>query len=985
MLFFICVPWVQSASLNIQTPYFKSYSVEDGLSQITVYEFTEDKFGFVWMATQNGIDRFDGYEFKHYGRAQEDQSLGLMGSVVHSIAADPITGNIWAGSINGLSQLIVATGRFQHYELINLNGTDHVMRRLYFDKKDQLWVATDSGVFRYMRQSDSFEPVAEISSVLPPVYDLVMDDNGVLWMATGQGLMAVAPGKELVVYEQLSGFEINSVSLDNAQNLWVGTSGQGVYKLYVKDYKQPQILWQISYEDGLADAIVKDVRQLQGGEVWVATNNGLVIFPEASSKQFKVINIESHPDVNLADNTLSSLFQTRAGVVWVGSWTNGFSVFDPHSIKFSKLVLGGKPDTFSVEVDHRGHVWVVNEAGLWQLDNELHVLGHYGFSPTSWESKTLHKISGIEYSNGTNELWLATRLGLGRYRLGDKHIENVGLKGKSLYTVAEDQQGKIWIGTFNEGLFRFDPAQMQVTGHWDLPLVPKIDISEPGSIWAASIKGVYRIDRESGELQHFTHNPDNPASISHNVVTWISSAGDGKYWVATQAGGLNLMTVAGSKQEDVSFQVVAKNTKLDKVSIGAVAEDSDGSLWITTIDGIIHYQPTSGKLQHFDGRNGSNSSGYYIGSYAEAADGRIFFTGAEGLTYFYPSDIVISDFQPKVFITDINVLNKPLLARHLPEGKGAISNSLFIDAIVLNNTDLILSADFTALDYSAPKHNMYALRLLGFDSRWQVMDAKNRTGTFTNLDPGEYLLQVKGSNKDGVWSPHFAELQVQVFPPWWRTNWALTLWFLMFFGTLIGLYQYRTRQIKQNARQLKVLVEERTAELEKAIKQLTLLSGLDPLTGVSNRRDFSAKATQEFNRFAREDSVFCILMLDIDHFKQCNDTFGHAAGDHVLQTLANILTANIRANDIIARWGGEEFILLLPDTDLERASTVAHKIQYSVSQSSINFEGNKLDITLTIGIAQIRHDELLEDCIRRADNALYRGKEKGRDCIELED
>lgn len=972
------------AATAYQVPYFQSYSVEDGLSQITVYEFTEDKFGFIWMATQNGIDRFDGYEFKHYGRAQEDDSTGLRGSVVHSIAADPISGDIWAASINGLSRLHLEEDRFQHYEMSTQSHQEHVMRRLYFDSSGRLWVATDSGVFRYNREPDEFVAVAGITELLPPIYSLVMDASGVLWLGTGKGLMAIIPGIGVVDYRQFTDVEINALTLDGANQLWVGTSGQGVFKLNIDDYRSPQVIWQMSYEDGLADAIVKAIRPMQDGSMWVATVNGLVIFPDANSKSFVVINDNTHPNSKLADNTLSSLYQSTSGVVWVGSWTNGFSIFDPESIKFSKLVLGGFPDTSNVEVDEHQNVWVVNEGGLWQLDPELNTLGHYTFSPDSWESQTLHKISGIEYSSRSGQLWLATRLGLGLFTPGERYVENAGLKGVPIYTVKEDSKGDIWIGTFNDGLYRFDPLSETITGHWRLPLVPRIEVSDPDTIWAASIKGLYRIDLKTGALQHFVHDPNDESSLSHNVVTWISRAKDNQYWVATQAGGLNLMTVSGTQEDEVTFEVFAEHTRLNTISMGAISQEEDGTLWITTIDGITRYHPGFDTIQHFDGRNGSNSSGYYIGSYAKAADGRLFFSGAEGLTYFYPEDIAISEYQPKVFITDINILNKPLLTRHKIEEQANTLNPLFLNELQLTKRDLILSVDFTTLDYSAPKHNQYAYRLEGFDSRWQLTDSTVRTATFTNLDPGDYKLQVKGSNKDGVWSPHVAQLNIRVYPPWWLTTWALFIWISTLGGGLLVLYRWRTSQMADNAKQLKKLVKERTEELEKAIKQLTLISGLDPLTGISNRRDFSAKAEQEFQRFVREEEYFTILMLDIDYFKQCNDTYGHAAGDYVLQTVADILSKTVRAQDIMARWGGEEFIILLPKTDVAQAETVAHKIQYNLAQTDINYERHSLTITLTVGIAKVRKEESLEDVIRRADNALYHGKEHGRNRVEVD-
>ena len=160
---------------------------------------------------------------------------------------------------------------------------------------------------------------------------------------------------------------------------------------------------------------------------------------------------------------------------------------------------------------------------------------------------------------------------------------------------------------------------------------------------------------------------------------------------------------------------------------------------------------------------------------------------------------------------------------------------------------------------------------------------------------------------------------------------------------------------------------------------------VDPLTGLFNRRGFVEEAEVEIQRVFRGGKPFAVVLADIDNFKQFNDTHGHACGDHVLTRVAGMLRERVRDVDRIARWGGEEFILLLPETDAEGAATLAGKLCQAVSDNVFEYGGQRLAITLTLGVAAYRKGDSLDACIARADSALYRGKEDGRNTVAVND
>jgi len=161
--------------------------------------------------------------------------------------------------------------------------------------------------------------------------------------------------------------------------------------------------------------------------------------------------------------------------------------------------------------------------------------------------------------------------------------------------------------------------------------------------------------------------------------------------------------------------------------------------------------------------------------------------------------------------------------------------------------------------------------------------------------------------------------------------------------------------------------------------ELDILSRTDPLTGIYNRRHLEQKIQNEWERSRRTGSVFSILIADVDFFKSINDRFGHDRGDFVLKTIASDISRSVRAYDTVGRWGGEEFIILLPDADDLSAGETAERIRKTVG--SRVYEDADLNVTLTIGSAVSSEKDTCANIIKKADSALYYGKRKGRNCV----
>lgn len=177
------------------------------------------------------------------------------------------------------------------------------------------------------------------------------------------------------------------------------------------------------------------------------------------------------------------------------------------------------------------------------------------------------------------------------------------------------------------------------------------------------------------------------------------------------------------------------------------------------------------------------------------------------------------------------------------------------------------------------------------------------------------------------------------------------------------------------------LLEEKNRELIEAYGKIEHLALTDTLTGIANRRYITNLMGKEASRSRRNGALFSLIMCDIDFFKKVNDTYGHDTGDYVLCEVSRIIQENIRKQDIVSRWGGEEFLIMLPETGGESAVSVAEKLRATIERFPMEFGDHKFSITMTFGVSVYESELGIEKSIKKADNALYEGKQTGRNRV----
>lgn len=813
-LFFLLISVARAAPLSLR---FEHLGVEQGLTQESVTSILQDKHGYMWLGTQAGLNRYDGYRVTTY-KNDPSNPRSLQDNYVQVLYEDA-AGQLWVGNKGGLDRYDPVARAFTHV-LSKLSVTGIVN-----DGKQGLWLNTPDG----LRHLDV--PSGQVQ-VMPLADDYIgamaRDKHGNLWLGTAHGLELLPAGstqfRQIGPPEHRLENHILSLSIGPDGVLWAGAM-RGVQAWRLNEQSAERIAVEVPA--GLADVRVPRLLHDRDGTLWLGTfTDGLKRRDPVSGRYFSYPR-DLHGRYGISDNQISALYQDRTGTLWVGNWYTGADYVDLSSGGFERYseYPGVLPSIGSSKVRTiigapDGKVWFGTSTGLALLDP---VQGRVNFEsneqprPRGLPAEQLMSLA----LDQRGRLWVGTISGLawrdpvsGRYTpmwLGDDP------QARSVQRIMVDREGVIWIGT-RMGLHRIDPQTLAMQSY-------PVDVNEPdrlagrvyallqdkrGNLWAGTENGLDRFDPATGKFEHYRHDPARRDSLSHNRVHYLYQDEQERIWIGTAAG---LCMARMGEDGKLHFRFYPPGNGRAPDPIGAILGDAQGRLWISTTAGVSLFDPETGVFKHYTSKDGLIDGSYFIGSGYRAPDGTLYFGGLEGVTAFRPERIHNNPYAPPVSITDFSIFNQSIQSG---AGRGDVLPAGPVyqaKALSLSYRDAVFSFEFAALHYADPQRNRYAYQLVGFDPDWVSTDAGKRFATYTNLDPGRYVFRVKAANKDGLWSSEPVSMEVNIAPPVWKTWWFRVLMVAVVLGGAWLLYRVRIRLLVRQKQALEQEVGSRTREL----------------------------------------------------------------------------------------------------------------------------------------------------------------------------
>jgi ligand-binding sensor domain-containing protein/signal transduction histidine kinase/DNA-binding response OmpR family regulator len=826
---------MQSEDVEVQ---FKHLSINDGLSSSSVICIMQDKEGFIWFGTRDGLNKYDGYSFTVYHYSSSD-SASLSNNWVKTIFEDS-HGSLWVGTQNGLNRFDRCTENFTRYyhDDNNVNSLSHnVISSIAEDDDGYLWVGTQKGLNRYDKKRNQFvrylhTPGDSGSIIDNRIKNIIQDSKSRLWVNTYKGLDLLNRQDFSFSHffvekeEPLNPNEITALTEDTNGNIWRGNS-HGLKVLYTGSNRF--VSFSISGKSKIRsiDSPIRSILEDTEGILWVGTYNGLYRIDRNKNSISLLQNIEGKQR-SLSQNSVYSIVEDTKGDLWIGTWAGGVNYLDRNYDVFRHHTHSTSPNSLSYKVvsslveDEKGNLWVGTEGGgLNYFNRKSNTFHHYRHRKDNSRSISADNIKSV-ISDHHGDLWIGTHDGglnffdpdapsKGFINYRHNASDPKSLDNDRVISLHEDSDHKIWIGTSGGGLNLLNKKEqsfVKINKKFNAigDQVFVINEDDDKNLLIGSNNGLCRINLTDFSLNHFAEGLE--ILLEGKTILSILQLNQTNLYLGTEGEGLYHYNL-----ENGALKNYTKKEGLPNDVIYGIIPDGDFNLWLSTNKGLSKFNTENQTFRYYDLQSGLQSNEFNYGSYLKTSRGELLFGGSNGITLFYPDEVKDNQFVPPVVVTAFYIKNKLI---EVGDANSPLQASIEkTSEIYLDYDQSTFGFNFVALSYSQSGKNQYAYKLEGFDEDWNYIDNK-RTATYTNINPGNYIFKVKASNNNLLWNEKGASIKMSIAPPPWKTWWAYLIYFIIFSLIVLSIRKYALIRIRdKNALKQERLDKEKLEEVNR--------------------------------------------------------------------------------------------------------------------------------------------------------------------------
>ena len=835
MILFFC--FAINAHLESQQNYsrFEHLTVDDGLSSNRIRCIYRDSKDYLWIGTEEGLDKYNSYEIKKY-HFDENKPGSISSNNILCIYEDQKK-NLWIGTVNGLNLFDPFKDNFRLFKnnpvdksSINSNYISGITE----DKEGNLWIATGENYLnKWVPETQTFIRYQFNSSEVyinpRPSKMISVDTKGNLWL--------VSLTRGILRFDTKSGiftkFEDPSVDfgngcfkslyIDKQNKIWIGTDGNGFFS-YDPETNKFEQFGSKGDSRGTNQSIILDVIPEDEQYLLLAVDQGGINRFNKTSKTFEYFKYDNTNEEGLNSNGLWCFHRDSEGILWIGTSGAGINYFNPKKYKFNIFrYKGTNSNSLSYNnvicfyEDHKDLIWIGTDGGgLNVYDPETEKFTVFKHDPSDPFSISGNAVLSID-EDKNNEMWIGTwDAGLNRYdRKTGKFFHYMPVKnnlssisGRSVWNIAIDKNDSLWLGIFNIGIDLFDKNKGVIRRFKTDSANSKVTLGKRNwiffkdsekNLWISSANGLHLYDSKTNSFKNYT--------FRDNVVEAFCKDKDGNLWIGTSTNGIFFC-----KPDGTILYTYNVSSGLPSNIIQAIVEDKAGNIWISSNGGISRFDPKTRKFRNYSKEDGLQGDQFKQKSSMMTRNGEIYFGGYNGFNSFNPDSLKDNDFIPPVYITDFQIFNKPVLfavpgsqfQTHISEAK----------EIKLNWRQSVFSFTFSAINYTNPEKNQYAYIMEGFEEEWNYTTVSRRYVTYTNLNPGAYTFRVKATNNDGVWNDKGVSLRIIILPPLWKTLWFRIIVISLIIFIILSIFLYRIRILNNQKILLEKKVALKTAELQ---------------------------------------------------------------------------------------------------------------------------------------------------------------------------
>ncbi|PHS10819.1 MAG: hypothetical protein COA88_00600 [Kordia sp.] len=795
---------------------FTNLSSKDGLSQNTIFKIFQDSRGFFWFGTEDGLNKYDGYKFKLFSDSFKDET-NIINKEVKFIDEDS-KGVFWFGSKKGLNRFDRKTNEISAYLL---NSNTNILKGDYIDvflidNEDRIWIGTNSGVF--LMKNDELKEITINTKSITKIRQIIQDKNGLVWLINNKKIYQYKEEVILKIFKikkEIS-FSQNAIVAGANNDLWMGTN-LGVYVFNTKEKSLTNIVSKENKK--INNVFISAISIDNDGFIWTGTRGEGLFKIEYKTKDDYLVKHYSKRSIKsprLSSNNIHDIFIDKSNVLWVGTVLGGVNKgaldlnFNHFKTDFKELNFVEPDPIFSLCEDGYQNLWIGTYGyGLYKLNKKNKTYTYY--SGTEGDKSGFIGTQVYNISEDLHgDVWFSVGGGgmLKYNRESDTFdvFEHENLSQQDLVNsvVFKESKGNLWIGTWRKGVYFYNlkdktikhfkgtltKSSEMLTG-WVNYLTE--DVIEQ-RLWVAYENGLNVIDLKTDKVYKLDNSVGGNNGLRSNYIYSVHQDTDGSFWLGTESGLVEILEykLKDSGVLELKTRVYAKKDGfLNDVTYGML-EDENKNLWVSTNKGLAKFNRETKEIKNYLDSDGLQGNEFNMGAFYKSKSGEFMFGGINGVTAFYPEKIQENTVSPKVAITEFRMLNNVVI----PSIGGVINKDINeVDTLNLNFKDNVFSFEIAALEFTNSENNQCAYKLEGFDKEWNYIGTRKHI-TFTNLNPGKYILKLKGTNNDGVWSTKEKQLKIIIPPPFWRTIWFYIFCGFMVLGMGLMIFMFRLNQIK---------------------------------------------------------------------------------------------------------------------------------------------------------------------------------------------
>jgi len=837
-----------------QQLHFEHLGTEQGLSDLNSNCMLQDSRGFIWIGTENGLNRYDGYNFKIFKNNLQDTS-SISNNYAQDIKEDN-QGNIWVatqgGGLNKFDRKTNTFHRYMHDAKKKNSISSDFLSKIAVDAHNRIWIATQQDGLDLLDPSTGRwthyinDPKNHNSIGGNEIITVFRDSGDHIWIGTVNNGLDLFDGKNTFrhfrhskkIATSLSGDYITSIFEDSDHRLWIGTREDGINLLDAATGVCKHFLNDPDHANSLINNSIQCIAEDSQRNLWIGTENGGLSVFNYKERRFDTYAQDDVDHTSLKSNSVDVILKDNFGNMWLATYGGGISLYQKNKSTFTHYTHSSLSASLSnnfvlclfegVDKD----IWIGTDGGglndMNPRTGKFTTYKHQRFDRNSISGNNILSIK----QDGQKNLWIGTwGNGVSLMDIKTKTFKSFkhdnndpgSLSGNDIYAIGQTPDNRIWIGTFGNGLDLYQPKSNNFlhyrhddndTKSLSSDIISLLFTDSKGNLWVGTDDaGLNLYQPKTNNFARFQYNR-KANSLSNNSVTDMCEDRNGNIWISTQ-GGLNLFDVRTHL-----FKVFTVKDGLPGDDTQAVVEDKNGMMWVSTSNGLSMYNPRVNKFINFTTEDGLQADQFKAHSAINSSKGILYFGGINGLNAFSPARVTNMVYNVPLVLTGFELFNKSVQVEQNHQDASPLRQDISeTRSITLSHDQSAISFEYASLDYLSPRKKQYAYMLENFDKGWNYVGDQNRAA-YTNLPPGNYVFKVKSQHSAGKWSPNILSLKVTIVPPFWMTWWFRASAGLFLLGCVYGIYRYRVSSIMAQKDKLERQVKERTAEVRRQSEEL---------------------------------------------------------------------------------------------------------------------------------------------------------------------